>query len=106
MTTIVLPAIANKLKTLALVGTLGAGLFFGTAAAHAQPIQLGDGTPCKDSTGASFPEGTIAKDRWGLTYVCISGKWEVSPQALTVSPTNPVHRAPISRASAATLSAQ
>ena len=82
--------------TLPMAGAaLVAGIFAGSGHVHAQPIHLGDGTPCTTADGKSVPEGTTGKDRWGITYVCISGKWEVSPQALTVDPGTRFPKAPV-----------
>ena len=85
--------IVKTSATALVLAGIGIGLA-GGGAANAQPIKLGDGTPCTDASGNSVPEGTIGKDRWGVTYVCISGKWEPAPQAFEVSPSIKGTRAP------------
>jgi hypothetical protein len=91
-------SLVRKAGAAVAVAAVAATFFAGSGSVHAAPIviQLGDGTPCKDANGNTVPEGTTGKDKHGISYICISGKWEVTPTAITTGDGGP--RFPLPRA--------
>jgi hypothetical protein len=91
-------SLLRKVTASVAIAAVAATFFVGTGRVDAAPIviQLGDGTPCKDASGNSVPEGTTGKDKNGISYICISGKWEVTPTAIVTDGGGP--RLPLQRA--------
>jgi len=69
-----------------VAATLATGLVVGTGVAQAQPITIGNGTPCTYG-GTSYPEGSVITDARGWKFMCISGEWEEVLDAVAVRPT-------------------